>query len=77
MFKESAPEGDPPATMLELSPQSDLSAVGGVCGEGAFLVAAVDRLPEPQPLVASAVGEADAPRSRGVDQVRDGETEGE
>ncbi len=69
----AAGDHDAPAPVRDLDPQGDLPAVGRVLGEGALLVAAVDRLAEPEALEAAAVGEADRAGELRVEEVRDRE----
>ena len=57
--------------MLESCRDRHFALVGGIRSQGRLLIAAVDRLPEPPPLVASTVGEPEVTRQGGVDQIAD------
>jgi hypothetical protein len=61
----------------ELDPQHDLAPIGRVGGERLLLVAAVNRLAEPEPLETAAVGEADRARELGIEEIGDRELEDE
>ena len=73
----AAVHGDLPAAVAEGERQVDLAAVGAVVGELLLLVAAVDRLAEPQALIAAAVGEAEVALPGPFQQVVDRQVEGQ
>src|SRR3954453_10837145 len=55
----------------------DLAAVGGVLRELLLLIAAMDGLAEPEPLIAAAAGEAEAAQERRFEEIGYGEVEPE
>jgi hypothetical protein len=65
------------AAVVEGVAHHHLAAVGRIFVQRLLLVAAVDRLPEPHPLVAAAVGEAEAAHQPAVEEIGDGELEGQ
>ena len=70
-----AGQGHPPAPVLELERQLDLAPVARLALHRLFLVAAVDRLADPEPLETAAVGEPEVPRGAVFEQVRHGQPE--
>jgi hypothetical protein len=74
---EAAHHGHLPAAVAEGVAHPDLAAVGGVLLESLLLVPAVDRLAEPEPLVAPPVGESQAAGELPVQQVRHRQLEGQ
>ena len=67
--------GHPPAAVLEDVGDHHLALVGRVLGELLLLIPAMDRLPQPQPLVAAAARKAEAAQERRLQEIGDGEVE--
>ena len=68
----AAGQGDLPAPVDELEREFDFPPIARLSLHRPLLVAAVDRLTDPEPLEAAAVGEAEVPGGAMVEQVRDG-----
>ena len=68
-------DGHPPAAVLEDVGDHHLATVGGVLGQLLLLIPAMDRLPQPQPLVAAATRKAEAAQKRRFQEIGDGEVE--
>ena len=61
--------------MLQDVGDHDLAAVGGILRELLLLIAAMDGLSEPEPLIAAAAGEAEAAQERRFEEIGYGEVE--